>query len=113
MNEEIQLTDEQLEEWKSQYKRIYRCYLLDGTEIIWRRLNRTEYKQLVHDYQDLEDRDERLWAREEACCRACILYPGKEAVDQILEDNGGIASVLSDEIYEKSGFRLQNVPEEL
>lgn len=112
IDENTELTYELIEEIKAKYKKIWKTTLIDGTEIIWRRLNRKEYKSIMKDYEYIEDRGERLMEREDAVCRASVVFPCATVLDDILASMAGVSSVLSDDIYEKSGFRI-NAPEEL
>ncbi len=112
VKEKQELTFDLIQEFKAQYKKVWKTTLVDGTEIVWRRLNRKEYKDIMKNYEDIEDRGERLMEREEAVCRAAILYPDKETVEDLINNMAGFAPVISDDIYDKSGFRIAT-PEEL
>ena len=112
INETTELTYELIEEIKKKYKKVWKTTLIDGTEIIWRRLNRKEYKTIMKDYEYIQDRGERLMEREDAVCRAAVVYPCASVLEDIIDSMAGVSSVLSDDIYEKSGFRV-DAPEEL
>ena len=112
IDETTELTYELIEEIKKKYKKVWKTTLIDGTEIIWRRLNRKEYKTIMKDYEDIQDRGERLMEREDAVCRAAVVYPCASVLEDIIDSMAGVSSVLSDDIYEKSGFRV-DAPEEL
>lgn len=112
ITDETELTYDLIAQLKKKYKKIWKTTLVDGTEIVWRRLNRKEYKQIMKDYEDIENRGERLMEREDAVCRAAVLFPRGEALEEIIEYMAGASSVISDDIYEKSGFRVA-APEEL
>jgi len=113
ITKDTELTTELLKEFKDQYKKIFKTVLIDGTEIIWRRLSRREYKEIMQEFGDIKETDLRLWTREEKCCQIVVLYPCAEVLNDILEESAGLATVLSDEIYDKSGFRLGGKSEEL
>ena len=68
---------------------------------------------IMKKFENIEDRDERLWAREEEACRLAVLYPCAEVLNEILEESAGMATMLSDEIYEKSGFKTAEKTEEV
>ena len=109
---ETELTPELLKELKAQHKKLFKTVL--GEDIfVWHKLNRKEYKQVMKKYEDVEDRDERLWAREEEACRLAIVYPCQEVIEEMLDESAGLATILSDEIYEKSGFRVAEQTEEV
>ena len=112
IDETTELTYELIEEIKKKYKKVWKTTLIDGTEIIWRRLNRKEYKTIMKDYEYIQDRGERLMEREDAVCRAAVVYPCASVLEDIIDSMAGVSSVLSDDIYEKSGFR-EDAPEEL
>lgn len=112
IDETTELTYELIEEIKKKYKKVWKTTLIDGTEIIWRRLNRKEYKTIMKDYEYIQDRGERLMEREDAVCRAAVVYPCASVLEDIIDSMAGVSAVLSDDIYEKSGFRV-DAPEEL
>jgi hypothetical protein len=108
------LTIELLKELKDEYKKIYKTTLLDGTDIIWHRLARADYKRIMSSTKEnFEDNGDLLWKREEETCKACVVFPCKEVFEEILMENAGLATVLSDDIYEKSGFKMLNFSEEV
>ena len=112
IDETTELTYELIEEIKKKYKKVWKTTLIDGTEIIWRRLNRKEYKTIMKDYEYIHDRGERIMDREDAVCLAAVVYPCASVLEDIIDSMAGVSSVLSDDIYEKSGFRV-DAPEEL
>ena len=103
--EVIDLT-EQIESWKKQYKKIFKNEI-DGETIIWRRLKRGEYKEILKLNED--DEDERILVKQERMVKATVLYPFD--VDALVEDNAGLATVLSEEILAKSGFAMSYTEE--
>ena len=104
---------EDLKQWKQEYKKLFKTTLTDGTIIIWRRIRRSEYRQLMTQYQSVTDRDERIWEREEAVCKTCILFPSKEETEDILENQAGLATLISDDIFANSGFSIRETAEEV
>lgn len=104
-SEVIDLT-EQIESWKKQYKKIFKNEI-DGETIIWRRLKRGEYKDILKLNED--DEDERILVKQERMVKATVLYPFD--VDALVEDNAGLATVLSEEILAKSGFAMSYTEE--
>ena len=104
-SEVIDLT-EQIESWKKQYKKIFKNEI-DGETIIWRRLKRGEYKEILKLNED--DEDERILVKQERMVKATVLYPFD--VDALVEDNAGLATVLSEEILAKSGFAMSYTEE--
>lgn len=92
---------ELIPEWKKQYKKIFKNEF-DGEIIIWRRLKRKEYKDIL--MQEVEDEDGRILSRQEKMVEVALLYPFD--AKNLIEENAGLATVLSDEILAKSGFAL-------
>ena len=110
---DINVDTKQLEAWKQEYKKLFKTTLTDGTVLIWRRLKRSEYKEFMREFDSVDNQDDRIWGREEAVCRACILYPSTEEVDNILEYQAGVATVISDDIFANSGFAVKEKTEEI
>ena len=117
MNEEkmtvVDIDIKQIEAWKQEYKKLFKTTLTDSTVLIWRRLKRSEYKDFMKQFDAIDNQDERIWNREEAVCRACILYPSTEEVDNILEYQAGVATIISDDIFANSGFAVKEKTEEI
>lgn len=109
----MEVSDEQILEWKKEYKKIFRTVLLDGSQIIWRKLKRKEFKDIIRDIELNKDRVEKVYGREENVCKAVILYPGKDEIETMLDEDAGLATLLSDEIYNQSGFLVTKLCEEL
>lgn len=92
--------------WKSQHKRVFKNEI-DGETIIWRRLKRGEYKEiLAHEEVDEES---KILSKQEMMVRVAVLYPFD--VDALIEENAGVATVLSEEILAKSGFAISYTEE--
>ena len=97
-----------VKEWKSQYGEIYVTSVSYDNHIIWRVLNRMEYKQIVKKMEQLVESgkltsvEANMW-NEEIVAKTCILYP-------ILEDGdistvmAGVPSLIAQEVLEASGF---------
>ncbi len=78
---------------------------ISGTDlqIIWKRLKRSEYKEILTDTYS-EDPDLAFYEKQEAFARKVILYP--ENVEELLEDFAGIADFIASETMIKTGFGL-------
>ena len=109
---DTELTTELLKELKAEYKKLYKT-VLDGDVYIWHKLSRKDYKKIMKDYEDIDDQSERLWAREEAACRLSVVYPCGEVIEEVMNSSAGMATMLSEEIYEKSGFKVAEKTEEV
>lgn len=95
-----------IEDWKAQHKRIFKNEI-DGETIIWRRLKRGEYKEILA-HQD-PDEDSKILSKQEMMVKAAVLYPFD--VEALIEDNAGVATVLSEEILARSGFAISYTEE--
>lgn len=102
---EIDLT-EYIEKWKKEYKRVFKNDI-DGEMIIWRRLKRGEYKNILK--EDESDEDSKILTKQEKMVAAAILYPFN--VQELIEENAGLATVLSEEILARSGFAISYTEE--
>lgn len=108
---ENDITKEQIAEWKKEYGHIYRTYLEDQP-IIWRRLRRKEYEEIMlatvkdGDAEDDTERDytERVFLRQDMIARAAIIYPDEPT--KLLDNYAFAATNLSEEIMAKSGFDM-------
>ena len=109
---DTELTSELLKELKAIHKKLYKT-ILDGDVYIWHKLSRKDYKKIMKDYEDIDDQSERLWAREEAACRLSVVYPCREVLEEAMNSTAGMATMLSEEIYEKSGFKVAEKTEEV
>lgn len=85
-----------IESWKKEYKKIY-SNTFDEEFIIWRRLKRGEYKEITAEKSEFLDKQEMI-------VKKVVLYP--ENIDELIEDNGGLATVLAEEVLAKSGFSM-------
>lgn len=97
IEEKKELTlDEKIENWKKEFgDRIYNTTLF-GETYIWRPLTRSEYREI----RNTPGED-----REIIICIQQVLHPeDKDTFKELLEEKAGIATTLSEEILEKSGF---------
>lgn len=83
--------------WKKQFGRIYSTEL-DGDIYIWRTINRFEYKEVM----SAPNTNELM--REEMICEVCVLFPYDYSYESMVNEPGGIPSMLSEQIMQKSGF---------
>lgn len=95
-----------IEKWKREYKRIFKNDI-DGETIIWRRLKRGEYKNILNESE--EDQDNKILTKQEKMVATAVLYPFN--IEEVIEDNAGLATVLSEEILAKSGFAISYTEE--
>lgn len=102
---ELDLT-EYIEKWKQEHKRVFKNDI-DGETIIWRRLKRGEYKNILKETE--EDNDSQILTKQEKMVVAAMLYPFN--AEELIEENAGLATVLSEEILAKSGFAISYTEE--
>ena len=117
----INLTPEEemqkaIEQGKKKFGKVYKTNLADEF-IIWRKLKRSEYKEIMNIqlYKDqeikkedgsieiiqVEDNDATFDLRQEEIAKRVILYPNAE---NIVEDMAAVADIISTECMIKSGF---------
>ena len=102
------VTQEQVDAWKQEFKKVFGAII--GVEpIVFRRLKRSEYKTIILNTKEIEDSEERYYQREENFVAASVLFP--EDTEALMEDNCGLATILSDIILAKSGFNTQRLKE--
>lgn len=107
----------QIEEWKKEFGHVYKT--ANGNDaIIYRPVRRSEYTQLMletdisdEDEEVAEKRIERTDNRRIGICKLSVLYP--EDIDTMLENQAGLANILSEEIMAHSGFLPLQESEEL
>lgn len=100
------ISKEQIEKWKEEFKHVYRV-TLDGDDIVFRRLKRSEYIAILKESgaantADADDLQDKSFERQEAILRHTIIFP--KDVDTLIEESAGLSTVLADEILAKSGF---------
>lgn len=123
----ISLTQEEqiqqvIEKGKKKFGKVYKTIIADET-IIWRKLKRSEYKEVmnatimkdmkvvnedgVEEIQSVMDEDATYDLRQEMIANKVILYPEK-----IVEEMAAVADVISTECMIKSGFGGAPITEE-
>lgn len=95
-----------IEQWKKEHKRVFKNDI-DGETIIWRRLKRGEYKEILKESE--EDEDNKILTKQEKMVATAILYPFN--AEELIEENAGLATVLSEEILARSGFAISYTEE--
>lgn len=98
--------EDSISQWKATYKKVFKNEI-DGEVIIWRRLKRGEYKEILK--ADIEEEEDKILTKQELMVKTAILYPFD--VDTLIDENAGLATVLSEEILAKSGFAISYTEE--
>lgn len=97
-----------VKEWKKQYGDIYVTSITYDKHVIWRVLNRAEYKQIVKKMEQLVQAGQlttaeaNLW-NEETIAELCMLYPRFDK-NNAVGFMAGLPSLISQEVLEASGF---------
>ena len=97
-----------VKEWKQQYGEVYVTSVSNDNHVIWRVLNRMEYKQIVKKMEQLMESgkltsaEANMW-NEEVVAKTCILYPAVENGD-VSHLMAGLPSLIAQEVLEASGF---------
>jgi len=114
---EEMVTDELMQEWSAAYGKIFRT-MIGGDIYIWRRLRRPEYVDIMTGTAlpaDIDikenDHDRMYYIRQELICKTVVLFPNKETMAMRLDEEAGLASSLSDQISNRSGFLLYGTSE--
>lgn len=116
---------------KAKYGKIFGNTTADGDVIIWKPLNRQEYKDIIkktalpdapqnieqmstEEKQEAaakmtEERERLFYLREELVCIAAIVYP--ENAKEIIYKTAGLATILSEDILMHSGFAVSPTQE--
>ena len=117
--EKAAVSQGEIDAWKAMFGHVYKT--MSGKQaIIYRPIRRSEYTKLMLD-TDIppeeeripEKRLERLSSRQVGLCEIAVLYPAGEELSAMLENEAGLASNLSDEIMDHSGFNALAQTEEL
>lgn len=98
----------QISEWKKEYGDVYVTSFTPENHTVWRTLTRFEYKRLVKNLEmsitaGQVTQSEANFNNEELMCELCVLYP-KMSKSDMSTDMAGVASIISQEIMEASGF---------
>ena len=97
-----------IKDWKKQYGDIYVTSITYDKHVVWRVLNRAEYKQIVKKMEQLvqagqlSTAEANLW-NEETIAELCMLYP-KFDKNNSTGFMAGLPSLIAQEVLEASGF---------
>ena len=100
---------DQIQIWKEEHGRIFQS-TIDGKDYIWRRIKRKEYSSVMA-MKDGDDIDERIYNRQYAIAKMVILNIEEAELETDLNELAGLATTISDEVLEKSGFNLSGTVE--
>ena len=97
------ISQQQIDEWKETYGKIYKSYIGDDT-FIFRKLRRKEYVIAMSTEATADAVGDKIYARQDIIAAMATLYP--EGIEALISENGGLGTTLSDEIISKSGFDM-------
>lgn len=104
INEKENLEKTEIEKWKEENGKIFKS-IINDKDYIWRRLKRKEYSEVMA-IKDGGDVDERVYSRQVAITKIAVLNLSEEELEKDLEELAGLATTLSEEVMDKSGFNL-------
>ncbi len=98
----------ELKAWKQQFNEIYVTSFDSDLHVVWRTLNRFEYRNLVQSLEQSLASGAVTQAtanlnNEEAMCERCVLFPKMTRSDSI-SFPAGVASTIAQEVMEASAF---------
>lgn len=98
----------ELKEWKNRFGEIYVTSFDADLHVVWRTLNRFEYRNLVQSLEQSIASGAVSQAvanlnNEEAICERCVLHPQMSRTDTT-SIPAGVASIISQEVMEASAF---------
>ena len=100
MKQENAITQEQINNWRSEFGKVFKTTIGEDT-IVWRKLNRREYVNIMTQPIDVEP-GEKAYARQDIIVKTVCLYP--ENIEDLIEEVAGLSTGVADEIMFKSGF---------
>lgn len=100
-------------EWKKTYGEVYLTAVDYDTYVIWRTMNRGEYKQHVKTMSELTSTGrmseiEASLFNEEAICEMCALHP-KMSASTMTNQMAGVPALITQQVMEASGFMALEV----
>lgn len=97
-----------IKQWKENYGEVYVTSISFDKHIVWRVLNRLEYKNIVRKMEnmiqtgELSSAEANMW-NEEAIAEMCMLYPEYDK-NSLTGMMAGTPSLIAQEVLEASGF---------
>lgn len=92
------------EELKKEHKEVFITEMA-GLQIVWRKLKRSEYKELMTTEFD-ENEELQFLEKQEFIAKKVILYPYN--VEELVEEYAGVAEIIATETMLRTGFGLTN-----
>ena len=92
------------EQLKKDHKEVFITEMA-GLQIVWRKLKRSEYKELMTTEFD-ENEELQFLEKQEFIAKKVILYPYN--VEELVEEYAGVAEIIATETMLRTGFGLTN-----
>ena len=92
------------EDLKKDHKEVFITDMA-GLQIVWRKLKRSEYKELMTT-EFSENEELQFLERQEFIAKKVILYPYN--VEELVEEYAGVAEIIATETMLRTGFGLTN-----
>lgn len=92
------------EQLKKEHKEVFITDIA-GLQIVWRKLKRSEYKELMTAQFD-ENEELAFLEKQDFVAKKVILHP--QNVEELLEEYAGVADLIATETMIKTGFGLTN-----
>lgn len=108
-----QLTEEKIAELKQQYKKLFKTTLDNDQVIVWHPITRADHRRIIESTDKLPTVAEAVSKREEEFCLACVVFPDIETFKTMMEEYAGVATMLTNEILDHSGFVVKEKAQEL
>ena len=89
---------------KKEHKEVYITDIA-GIQIVWRKLKRSEYKELMATEFD-ENEEINFLERQDFIAEKVILYPYN--VKELIEEYAGVSDIIATQTMIKTGFGLTN-----
>lgn len=103
--EEEVISQAQIDEWKKEFGEIYRTHI-SNIDVIWHKLRRKEYVELMTQEYPEENQQARVFARQDNIVRSVVLAPAD--IDKYINGLAGFSTSIADEVMARSGFDLSN-----
>lgn len=92
------------ENFKKDHKEVYITDVA-GLQIVWRKLKRSEYKELMTT-EFSENEELQFLEKQDFIAKQVILYP--ENVEELIEEYAGLSEIIATETMLRTGFGLTN-----
>ena len=92
------------EDLKKDHKEVFITDMA-GLQIVWRKLKRSEYKELMTT-EFSENEELQFLERQEFIAKKVVLYPYN--VEELVEEYAGVAEIIATETMLRTGFGLTN-----